>query len=91
METPQWTKDRPAESGFYWYRESGDDPEVIEWDAHPKSVSRTGSDVALCDHDAGYGWNIDGEFWPEAIRPPNATADLPPNGQPDFKKDVPGG
>jgi hypothetical protein len=72
METPQWTKDRPAESGYYWYREGDEDdePEVVEWNVELQWVMQTGSDIVLSD-DGRYG--IDGEFWPEAIRLPNAS------------------
>lgn len=74
METPQWTKDRPAESGYYWYREDGSEPEIIEWAADMQWVMRTGSDIMLAD---GHSHGIDGEFWPEAIRLPNAIAQAP--------------
>lgn len=68
MEMPQWTKDRPVESGFYWYREEGGSPEVVEWSQEQEVVMRPGDDRMIGD---GYFTTIDGEFWPEAIRQPD--------------------
>jgi hypothetical protein len=67
MSKPHWTKDRPKESGFYWYRENGFTG-VIEWDELAKCVMTAGSDINLSD-DSGY--DIEGEFYSEKLTPPS--------------------
>jgi len=66
----KWTTGRPKESGYYWYRETDTEPELIEWDVEMQWVRRTGSEIALAD---GHSHEITGEFWPEKITgPPTA-------------------
>lgn len=62
-----WTKDRPTESGFYWYREKGDLVEVVEWDLEFQCIQVVGCDVPWGDD---FGCKIEGEFWPERLEVP---------------------
>lgn len=67
MSEPTWTSSRPTANGFYWYREKGEDPQIIEWDNDLQWLMFTGSDIASGD-DTGYP--IAGEFWSEPLQPP---------------------
>ena len=62
----EWTKQLPAKSGFYWYRED-DDPEVVRFDVEVPSVWRTGNDCELAEY---MSKNITGEFWPVRLEAP---------------------
>jgi hypothetical protein len=63
-----WTKELPTQDGYYWYREDGEAPIVIEWEQSMQWVMRTGTDIMI-GHDMTS--KIDGEFWSERLSPPN--------------------
>lgn len=67
MSEPAWTSSRPTADGFYWYRENGEAPQVIEWDNAMQWLMYAGSEIPSAD-DTGYP--IDGEFWSEPLQPP---------------------
>lgn len=67
MSEGSWTSSRPTVSGFYWYRETGEAPQVIEWDNDLQWVRFTGSDIACGD---ALQNPIEGEFWSEPVMPP---------------------
>lgn len=70
--TPHWTKDKPTEDGFYWYRWTdgyGDKhKQVIKWyyDARESepTLYKWGSDQPH------YPSDLTGEFWSERLIKP---------------------
>jgi len=73
-QTGRWTTERPAESGFYWYREEHREPEVVRWDVEMEWLELTGNDVPW------EGDWIEGEFWSERVVGPGdgeGTAGMP--------------
>jgi hypothetical protein len=61
-----WTKEKPTKDGFYWYRDEGEEPEVIEWDSYLGWVITCGN--GNLREEEG---EIKGEFWSHEITPPN--------------------
>jgi len=67
MNPNEWTKTLPVIDGFYWYRERGEKPQIIEWDNDMQWLLTTGSDIP---------WGLDmfarieGEFWSQQLFPP---------------------
>lgn len=65
-----WTKEHPAEDGFYWFRDENPIPAIVfyERDGH------MGETISYCGNEIGCGgaWSypIEGEFWPVRIEPP---------------------
>lgn len=63
----EWTWQTPAETGFYWYRERNQDPDVIWWDAEDKTFSKPGNESSFGDDCC---FKIEGKFWPVKLSPP---------------------
>jgi hypothetical protein len=68
LRMPSWTKERPTEPGFYWYREEDEEPQVVAWNEEMQWAERTGSSIPLFAYIEG---RLEGEFWSEKLCPPN--------------------
>jgi hypothetical protein len=68
--TPHWTKTLPTKSGFYWYRRSGRQPEIIECDVH-KWATKIPTFYFSANEMPYYVDDVaNGEFWSERLLPP---------------------
>jgi hypothetical protein len=69
-----WTKDKPTESGFYWFKFNDDGKEtVVEVNVEGKDVFRTGSDAWYSVD----GWTEYG-FWGSRVKTPQEEANANP-------------
>lgn len=70
----EWTKEKPAKPGFYWWRLDGyADPQVVELyrsSADTWHVMFTGTDESRGPEDVG------GQFWPEILTAPRLRVRL---------------
>lgn len=62
-----WTREMPKVNGFYWYRESGSIPFVVEVDTEMGWIYFMYSDLPA---GPDMSRKIDGEFWSERLIPP---------------------
>jgi len=65
--TPHWTKDKPTEDGFYWYREEGE-CEIMMWEKEMNWGVTCFNEIPY--QNENWGNDLYGEFWSERLKEP---------------------